>query len=84
MSSNPQDQNNNNRKTITIRGVDSDLYNRIVNLSRQSGKTVGEIMNQAMSTFLGLAGKAGEKIDEAVFKARETCLLYTSPSPRDS
>jgi hypothetical protein len=73
MSSNPQDQNNNNnRKTITIRGVDSDLYNRIVNLSRQSGKTVGEIMNQAMSTFLGLAGKAGEKIDEAVFKARET------------
>jgi hypothetical protein len=73
MSSNPQDQNNNNnRKTITIRGVDSDLYNRIVNLSRQSGKTVGEIMNQAMSTFLGLAGKAGEKIDEAVSKARET------------
>ena len=72
MSSNPQDQNNNNRKTITIRGVDSDLYNRVVNLSRQSGKTVGEIMNQAMSTFLGLVGKAGEKIDEAVFKARET------------
>ncbi|MFP3233494.1 MAG: hypothetical protein RXR08_07330 [Sulfolobaceae archaeon] len=72
MSSNPQDQNNNNRKTITIRGVDSDLYNRIVNLSRQSGKTVGEIMNQAMITFLGLAGKAGEKIDDAVFKARET------------
>ena len=72
MSSNPQDQNNNNRKTITIRGVDSDLYSRIVNLSRQSGKTVGEIMNQAMSTFLGLAGKAGEKIDDAAFKAKET------------
>lgn len=73
MSSNPQDQNNNNnKKTITVRGVDSDLYNRIVNLSRQSGKTVGEIMNQAMSTFLGLAGKAGEKIDNAVYKARET------------
>ncbi|QGR20437.1 hypothetical protein [Stygiolobus azoricus] len=72
MSSNPQDQNNNNKKTITVRGVDRDLYNRIVNLARQSGKTVGEIMNQAMSTFLGLAGKAGEKIDNVVYKARET------------
>ncbi|BCU70186.1 hypothetical protein [Stygiolobus caldivivus] len=76
MSSGPdqqgQNNNNDNKKTITVRGIDSDLYTRIVNLSRQSGKTVGEIMNQAMSTFLGIAGKAGEKLDDAVYKARET------------
>lgn len=40
----------------------------MVNIARNSGKTVGEVMNQAMMTFLGIAGKVGEKIDEATQK----------------
>ncbi|GAA5420002.1 hypothetical protein Stok01_01964 [Sulfurisphaera tokodaii] len=66
MSNNQQDEN---KKTVTIRGVNRDLYERMVNVARNSGKTVGEVMNQAMMTFLGLAGKVGEKIDEATQKA---------------
>ncbi|QIW25221.1 hypothetical protein EWF20_14425 [Sulfolobus sp. S-194] len=66
MSNNQQDEN---KKTITIRGVNRDLYERMVNIARNSGKTVGEVMNQAMMTFLGLAGKVGEKIDDATQKA---------------
>ncbi|WP_338056334.1 hypothetical protein [Sulfurisphaera ohwakuensis] len=66
MSNNQQDEN---KKTVTIRGVNRDLYERMVNIARNSGKTVGEVMNQAMMTFLGLAGKVGEKIDEATQKA---------------
>ncbi|BFH72861.1 hypothetical protein SJAV_08050 [Sulfurisphaera javensis] len=65
MSNNQQDEN---KKTITIRGVNKDLYERMVNIARNSGKTVGEVMNQAMMTFLGIAGKVGEKIDEATQK----------------
>ena len=65
-------QNDQNKKTITVRGVDGELYKRIVNFARESGKTVGEVMNQAMSTFLSITGKAGEKIDDAIYKAKET------------
>lgn len=66
--SNNQNNNDENKKTITIRGINRDLYERMVNVARNSGKTVGEVMNQAMMTFLGVAGRVGEKIDEATQK----------------
>ncbi|MDT7876328.1 MAG: hypothetical protein RQ872_06395 [Sulfolobaceae archaeon] len=67
--SNSQDENK--KKTVTIRGIDMSLYERLVKVARDSGKTVGEVMNQAMSTFLGVAGKAGEKIDQAISMSKD-------------
>ena len=39
-------------KTITIRGIDKDLYDRILVLARETGKTVGELLNEAMKLLL--------------------------------
>jgi len=61
--------NENEKKIITVRGVDKDLYERISNIARNSGKTVGDVINDAMRTFLAFSGKVGEKLDEATQKA---------------
>jgi len=61
--------NENEKKIVTVRGVDKDLYERISNIARSSGKTVGDVINDAMRTFLAFSGKVGEKIDEATMKA---------------
>ncbi|AEB94823.1 hypothetical protein [Metallosphaera cuprina] len=45
-------------RTVTIRGVDSKLYERLVNVARDTGRTVGEITNQAISNFLTLVSEA--------------------------
>jgi len=39
-------------KTITIRGIDKDLYDKILILARETGKTVGELLNEAMKLLL--------------------------------
>ncbi|MCG3108137.1 hypothetical protein L3N51_00418 [Metallosphaera sp. J1] len=50
--------NNKENRTVTIRGVDSKLYERLVNLARETGKTVGEITNQAIGNFLSAISEA--------------------------
>ena len=55
------DSSNTNKRenrTVTIRGVDSKLYERLVNLARETGKTVGEITNQAIGNFLSAISEA--------------------------
>lgn len=63
------DNNENEKKVITVRGVDKDLYERVVKMARDSGKTVGEVINDAIRTFLAFSGKVGQKIDETTQKA---------------
>ncbi|ABP95676.1 MULTISPECIES: hypothetical protein [Metallosphaera] len=57
MSDSSNTDNKENR-TVTIRGVDSKLYERLVNLARETGKTVGEITNQAIGNFLSAISEA--------------------------
>lgn len=68
MSNNNEEEN---KKTVTIRGVDSSLYEKAVVLARQTGKNVGEIINQALSAFLGAADKAAETLDKFIAGARD-------------
>lgn len=68
-------QQDDKKKTITVRGVDKDLYERITNIARNSGKTVGEVINESIRTFLAFGGKIGEKIDESTQK-----VLYIGKS----
>ncbi|ARM76075.1 hypothetical protein [Acidianus manzaensis] len=60
------------KKTITVRGVDSSLYDKAVITARQTGKTVGDIVNQALSSFLGLTDSAEEKIDKLISGVKDT------------
>ena len=41
-------------KDVTIRGLDADVYNRVAEIARRSGKTVGEIVNEALRFFVDL------------------------------
>ncbi|AWR97428.1 hypothetical protein DFR86_07610 [Acidianus sulfidivorans JP7] len=75
MSNNNNESNNNDeekKKTITVRGVDSSLYEKAVVTARQTGKTVGDIVNQALSSFLGLADTAEEKFDKLLTGVKDT------------
>lgn len=51
-------ENNENKKTITIRGIDEKLYRKLTEIARNSGKTVGEVANQAFRIFLELSNTA--------------------------
>ncbi len=51
--------------TITIRGIDKKIYNKLSSLSREMDKTIGEALNEAMSLFITLAGMV-EGIDKNI------------------
>ena len=40
------------RKTVTIRGLDLELYHRIFSLAKRMGKRVADLMNEAMRFYL--------------------------------
>ncbi|MCY0874658.1 MAG: hypothetical protein OWQ47_07000, partial [Acidianus infernus] len=69
MSSNEDEKN---KKTVTIRGVDKSIYERAVMAARETGRTVGEIVNQALSSFLGLTSKATSAVSQVVQGVKET------------
>lgn len=59
------------KKPITIRGIDKELYRKITLLARESGRTIGELINEAMkllltttSAALEAAAKAGTAVTE--------------------
>ena len=40
------------RKTVAIRGLDTDLYHEVFTMAKKDGKRVSEVMNQALTDFL--------------------------------
>jgi hypothetical protein len=51
-------------KPRTIRGIDPDLYDRALALSRQTGKTVGQVINDALSNLLNTFDSTVNKVQE--------------------
>ncbi len=41
------------KKSVSIKGVKKDVYNRMMRLAHESGKTLGELTNDAYRTFIG-------------------------------
>lgn len=41
------------KKSVSIKGVGSDAYERMMKFARDSGKTLGEVTTEAYRTFLG-------------------------------
>ena len=62
-------ENENEKKVITVRGVEKDLYERILQIARNSGRTVGEVINDAIRTFLAFSERIQGKIDETTQRA---------------
>ncbi len=45
------------KSTITIRGIDRKIYNKLSGLAKELDKTVGELLNEAMSLVITLRGR---------------------------
>jgi hypothetical protein len=40
------------RKTVAIRGLDTELYHEVFSMAKKDGRRVSEVMNQALTDFL--------------------------------
>jgi len=63
MSSNTESSE---RKTVTIRGLSVDIYERISRLAREMGVTVGEIVNEALRRYITTLENVSRAIDNLV------------------
>ncbi len=48
-----EEKTENERRSVSIKGVKKDVYNRMIQLARDSGRTLGELTNDAYRTFIG-------------------------------
>ena len=62
------------KKPITIRGIDRRLYEEMVARARKLGKTVGELINEAMELFLAFR-EGVKEVHEAVLEGLEEARL---------
>ncbi|MFG1446243.1 MAG: hypothetical protein AAE975_03625 [Thermoplasmatales archaeon] len=66
---------NKDTENISIKGVQKRLYERVKGLATDTGKTVGEITNDAFKVLLAAAGetkKVGEEFIQAVIDSKST------------
>ncbi len=48
------------KKVKSIRGIDEKLYEQIALIARETGRTVGEVINEAMKVFVNITSKTVE------------------------
>ncbi len=65
-------------KTVTIRGLDPEIYEKFVETAKTLGLTVGELMNIAMKNAIALITITREKSDEIGRKAGKTVSKIVS------
>ncbi len=60
-----EDKDNGKGESITIKGVQKNTYDRVKELARETGRTIGEITNESYKIFIATAHetkKAGEEL----------------------
>lgn len=75
MAENKEQNEKEDTGNISIKGVQKRLYDRVKNLARETGKTVGDITNDAFKVVLAAAGetkKVGEEFIQAVRDSKST------------
>lgn len=75
MAENKEQNEKEDTGNISIKGVQKRLYDRVKNLARDTGKTVGDITNDAFKVVLAAAGetkKVGEEFIQAVRDSKST------------
>jgi len=70
------------QKTVSIRGLDTELYHQIFSMAKRSGKRVADLMNLALKQFLESNGNGGEHRradpDEDCFVLRNNGEIFLS------
>ncbi len=56
----------NGRKTVTIRGLSLELYERISRLAREMGLTIGELVNEALKRYIETLENVSRVIDSLI------------------
>lgn len=65
--------------TVLIRGLDRDVYNKIVARSKEQGKNVAHLMNEAMQQYLGrLDGEKSQVPEEKKIAISGSVVLSKS------
>jgi hypothetical protein len=64
------------RKTISIKGVSADLYKKIQSISTQTGKTIGQVTDDAYRSFMGTVENAKRLSDGFVKGMKEGSSQY--------
>ena len=59
-------EENNERKTVTIRGLSTDIYDRVSRLARETGTTVGEVVNEALRRYIATLENISKAIDNMI------------------
>ena len=59
------------RRTITIRGVDRELYAKALALAKAAGRSVGEVVNDALRLLLSTGVAAATALTKAAEAGRE-------------
>ena len=54
------------KKTVTIRGLSIDIYDRISRLARETGTTIGEIVNEALRRYIATLENISRTIDNMI------------------
>lgn len=63
-------------KPITIRGMDQDLYKQALAIAKQSGKTVGEVINEALEIYLTAVERFAGDLSAMVSAVRKLGVTF--------
>ena len=67
------------RKTVAIRGLDTDLYHEVFTMAKKDGKRVSEVMNTALEAFLN----GDDKKNEGKGSGSKTSKVFTLKNDGD-
>ncbi len=65
-SSSSNSEESSERKTVTIRGLSTDIYDRVSRLAREMGTTIGEIVNDALRRYIATLENVSRTIDNMI------------------
>ncbi|WP_054853827.1 MULTISPECIES: hypothetical protein [Vulcanisaeta] len=65
-SSSGSGEESSERKTVTIRGLSTDIYDRVSRLARETGTTIGEIVNEALRRYITTLENISRAIDNMI------------------
>ncbi len=54
------------KKTVTIRGLSTDIYDRVSRLAKETGTTIGEIVNEALRRYITTLENISKAIDNMI------------------
>jgi len=71
------------RKTVSIRGLDTQLYHNLFSVAKSSGRKVSELVNEAFRLYLASINRSPEYHDGAVELPKITNDGFISLSKKD-